>query len=421
MKLSGSALKKNQLILAIVRLSQLVIDSIVKSILIKRDTQSKNHQKKLLIIDTGAIGDFVLLTGILPYIREIYPADTWTIDIISGHQSHTIIKLLDLGILGVGSIIDLFIPIDTLAFTRNLTYRFKFQQELLKSHYDLVICPTFPRRLSDSQLLFIVSADRKIGINADYICADLSQADLAKERSIEYVTRDIFQSPNPEEDRYPNPPWISEVKKNAIVLKYLGIDREVDGIPKWTVPSIVKNKAIDLVKSYDISDHFVLICPGAFDDYRIWPSEKMAIAIDYLWTEYGLPSIICGSPAEKVISDRIQSHLKVAKPICICGKTSLIELTGLIANAKICIGMDSSPSHISIAVGTPLVSVVGGGHYQRFLPYGDSDKFRVASEKLDCFFCDWKCKFDRPICIQDISTERVILEIDILLKQYYSN
>ncbi len=416
MKLQAASFKKNKLILWIVRLSQLLTDSIVKSIGTKRAIKSVDSRKKLLIIDTGAIGDFVLLTGILPCMKEIYPADTWTIDIISGHQSHSIIKLLDLGILGASSIIDLFIPIDTLAFTRNLTYRFEFQQQLLKSHYNLVICPTFPRRLSDSQLLFIVSADRKIGVNADYICADLSQSDLVNERSLEYVTRDIFQSLKPAENHHSNPPWISEVAKNAIILKYLGIDRQVEGIPKWTIPSIVTTEATDLVKSYDIIDPFVLICPGAFDDYRIWSSKKMSMAIDYLWTEYGLSSIICGSPAEKSISDEIQSHLKVAKPICVCGKTSLIDLTGLIANAKICIAMDSSPSHISIAVGTPLVSIVGGGHYQRFLPYGDPTKFRVATEELDCFFCDWKCKFDRPICIEDISVERVILEIDTLLK-----
>jgi ADP-heptose:LPS heptosyltransferase len=416
MKLQSASLKKNRLILSIVRLSQLLTDAIVKSIITKRASNSESSHKKLLIIDTGAIGDFVILTGILSGIREIYPADIWTIDIISGHQSQQIFKLLDLGILGISSIVDLFMPIDTLAFTRNLTYRFRFQQKLLDYHYDLVICPSCPRRLSDSQLLFIVSADRKIGINAGYICADLSQADLANERSIAYVTRDIFQPPIPPENHHPNPPWISEIEKNAILLKYLRINDRVDAIPKWIVPPTVTTEAADLAKSYDITEPFALICPGAFDDYRIWPPNKMSVVIDYLWSEHRLPAMICGGLAEKYISDDIQSHLKVAKAICICGKTSLIELTGLIANANICIAMDSSASHISIAVGTPLVSVVGGGHYQRFLPYGDASKFRVATEKLDCFFCDWKCKFDRPICIQDISIEKVILEIDTLLK-----
>jgi ADP-heptose:LPS heptosyltransferase len=415
MKLQGSSLKKNILILLFVRLSQLVIDSIVRLSRVKKSGQDRQSKNKLLIIDTGAIGDFVILTGMLPGIREIYPAETWTIDIISSHQGHSIVKLLELGILGISSIVDSFIPIETLSFTRNFNYRFQFQQKLLKSHYDLVICPTFPRRLSDSQLLFIVSADRKIGINEGYICADLSQAELATERSISYVTRDIFQSPIPVENHSSNPPWISEIEKNAMLLKYLGISDRVDAIPKWIVPSILKTEATDFIKSYDLTEPFALICPGAFDDYRIWPPDKMSVVVDYLWSEYRLPVVICGGLAEKSISDEIQSHLKVAKAICICGKTSLIELTGLIANAKICIAMDSSPSHIAIAVGTPLISVVGGGHYQRFLPYGDPSKFRVAIEELDCFFCDWKCKFDRPICIEDIPIERVVLEINTLL------
>jgi ADP-heptose:LPS heptosyltransferase len=420
MKSPSSSLKKNLLILAIVRLSQLLTDSIVKLTVPRKDTRTENHKKKLLILDTGAIGDFVILTGTIPEIREIYPAEIWDIDIISSHQCHTIIKLLDLGILGAASTVNKFIPIETLAFTRNLTYRFKFQQELLKSHYDLAICPVAPRRLSDSQLLFIVSADRKIGINSEYICADLSQADLVAERSIKYVTRDIFDVLNRGNgsNQYSqlNPPWISEVEKNSIFLKYLGMDGGADGIPKWTIPSEVIAESAALAKSYGITEPFALICPGALDDYRIWPPEKMSVAIDYLWSEYHLPALICGGVAEKSISEEIRSHLKIAKPICICGQTSLIDLTGLIANAKICIAMDSSPSHISIAVGTPLVSIVGGGHYQRFLPYGDPGKFKVATEELECFFCDWKCKFDRPICIEDISPSKVLLEIDSLLK-----
>ncbi len=416
MKLQGSSLKKNRLILYIVRLGQLLTDLIVKSIWVKETIASEKSPKKLLIIDTGAIGDLVILTGILPYIREIYPSDKWTIDLIAGHQFHSIIKLLDLGILGISSIVDLFIPINTLSFTRNLAYRFNFQRKFVKSHYDLVICPTWQRRLSDSQLLFIISADRKVGINKDYICADLSQFDLASERSIEYVTKDIFQSPTSAEDHHLNSPWISEVEKNVMILKYLGISCKIDGIPNWSVPSILTDEGMDMIKSYGINEPFVLICPGAFDNYRIWPPNKMSIVIDYLWSEYHLPVVICGSLAEKAISDEIQLHLKVAKAICICGQTNLMELIGLIANAKICIAMDSSPSHISIAVGTPLVSIVGGGHYQRFLPYGDSERFRVATEELDCFYCDWKCKFDRYICIEDISIERVTAEIDTLLK-----
>ncbi len=421
MKLASSSLKKNLLILTIARLSQLLVDSIVKLIIRKKSNRDKNLKKKLSIVDTGAIGDFVILTGMLPGLREIYPAQSWEIDLISSHQSQGIVKLLDLNILDTPSTYDSFIPIDTLAFTRNLIYRFRFQQQLIESHYDLVICPTFPRRLSDSQLLFIISSDRKIGIEKGYTCTDLSQLDLARERSIEYVTRDIFPSIElgepPEKSARIAPPWISEVQKNAIILKYLGRSCKNEIVPKWSLPQTVAAESSALAKAYSISQPFALICPGAFDAYRVWSADKMSIVVDYLWTKYHLQAVICGSLAEKSRSDEIQSHLKVAKPICICGKTSLIELTGLIAAAKICIAMDSSPSHISIALGTPLVSVVGGGHYHRFLPYDDRDKFRVATEELDCFFCDWKCKFDRPICIENIPVQTVIFEIDSLLKK----
>jgi ADP-heptose:LPS heptosyltransferase len=77
--------------------------------------------------------------------------------------------------------------------------------------------------------------------------------------------------------------------------------------------------------------------------------------------------------------------------------------------------MDSSPAHLAVAVNTPTVCVIGGGHYKRFFPYGDPKLFRAATEELDCFYCDWKCKFGTPFCVQDIPVSTAIREIDELM------
>lgn len=77
--------------------------------------------------------------------------------------------------------------------------------------------------------------------------------------------------------------------------------------------------------------------------------------------------------------------------------------------------MDSSPAHLAVAVNTPTVCVIGGGHYKRFFPYGDPKLFRAATEELDCFYCDWKCKFDTPLCVKDISVSTVVREIGELM------
>ena len=86
------------------------------------------------------------------------------------------------------------------------------------------------------------------------------------------------------------------------------------------------------------------------------------------------------------------------------------------SSAKVCITMDSGPAHIAIAVNAPLICIIGGGHYKRFSPYGDPSRFRAATEELDCFYCNWNCKYGTPFCVKDISIETVIKEIDSLLK-----
>jgi hypothetical protein len=38
-----------------------------------------------------------------------------------------------------------------------------------------------------------------------------------------------------------------------------------------------------------------------------------------------------------------------------------------------------------------------------------------ATEELDCFYCDWMCKFNKPICVDDITVKTVTKEIDELM------
>ena len=48
------------------------------------------------------------------------------------------------------------------------------------------------------------------------------------------------------------------------------------------------------------------------------------------------------------------------------GKTTLTGLVSIISRARLLIGNESGPIHLAAALGTPCVSVVGGGHFGRF-------------------------------------------------------
>jgi ADP-heptose:LPS heptosyltransferase len=378
------------------------IDSLVRLTNSDQKASQTTFKKQLLIIRFDAIGDFVLFTGILPAIRELYPNQEWEITILASKECKSLAEFVRSGVISFEPIFDSFIPIDRLAFSRNLIYRFKFQKFLQSFSYDTVLHPVFSRYAQGDQLVFISNANEKIGIDGD--CVNITWQ--RKQKNNSNYTKLI-----PSESG-----WLLEITRNVSFIKGLGIDKLIDGIPRWKMPSTIVDESMKLATSHGIGTPFAVVCPGASATCRIWPAQKISSVIDYLWNEYRMPVLICGTQADKIISVKIQKNLKGAKVACLCGSTNLAQLSALISSAKLCVSMDSSPAHLAVAVNTPVVCVIGGGFYKRFFPYGNPKLFRAATEELDCFYCDWKCKFSTPFCVRDISVSTVIKEVDFLIK-----
>ena len=384
-------------------LARKLIDFLVR-ITTNKPTFELSQKKKLLIVKTDAIGDFVIFTGILPFFRELYPSQEWEITLLGSQEYRTIAEFVKSAIISPKSVFDKFISIDRLAFSRNLIYRFQFQKKLLQNlYYDVIIYPAYSRARDGDQLVDIINSSEKIGVDGD--CNNIPLSVKQKNNQTIY-TKTIKLKEG----------WLSEVERNVDFIKELGINQSIDGVPRWQISSEIVETSINLIKSKGIEGDFAVICPGAFFDYRVWSPEKVASVIDYLWCKHKLAILICGSPKDKIISLEIQKNLKSANVICLCGETNLIQLSAIMSSAKVCITMDSGPAHIAIAVNAPLICIIGGGHYKRFSPYGDPSRFRAATEELDCFYCNWNCKYGTPFCVKDISIETVIKEIDSLLK-----
>ena len=66
-------------------------------------------KKKLLIVRTDLIGDFVIFTGILPYFREIYPSSDWEITLLGSKECRTIAEFVQSDIISSESVFDKFI------------------------------------------------------------------------------------------------------------------------------------------------------------------------------------------------------------------------------------------------------------------------------------------------------------------------
>jgi ADP-heptose:LPS heptosyltransferase len=142
--------------------------------------------------------------------------------------------------------------------------------------------------------------------------------------------------------------------------------------------------------------------------------------IDKICAHTGWTAALCGSRAEYQLCAGIGA-LTSRRVINLAGKSSLSELVEIIRMAELLVGNETSAIHISSAVGTPSICLLGGGHFGRFVPYefddGQSGVAPVpAFHKMDCFGCNWQCTQryapgDAVPCIAGIEVEQVLAKV----------
>ena len=164
-------------------------------------------------------------------------------------------------------------------------------------------------------------------------------------------------------------------------------------------------------------------------DGREWPPQFFADLCQKIFKQTNLMGIICGTNREHPIAEIIL-NLSGIPLENFCGKTTLIELAGILKQSLLTISNDTGLIYISSAVGTPSICILGGGHFGRFLPFpnlSDQKKnINVVFNKMSCFGCNWKCIYtinegDSAPCIANISVDDVWSKVNTILQKDLSS
>jgi 3-deoxy-D-manno-octulosonic-acid transferase len=105
-----------------INFARLIVDTgiVLFRSLIPINDHGLNSKKKLLIIKAGAIGDMVILSGILPSIRKVYSENEWEITLLAASGVQQLANSLKKDILGEKLAFDSFIPINERKFSFDL-------------------------------------------------------------------------------------------------------------------------------------------------------------------------------------------------------------------------------------------------------------------------------------------------------------
>lgn len=180
-------------------------------------------------------------------------------------------------------------------------------------------------------------------------------------------------------------------------------------------------EATDLLPS-GIPNAYALMNVGASQVYKRWPIEKFIALAKKIHVELGLVSLFIGGPSEKDLQGSFEAYPFIIDLVMKTGSFDVVR--NIIVNAKFVVSNDTFASHYSAVLGVPVVSIAGGGHFGRFLPYPKDaypmfSNLRTICRQLPCFNCGWACTrlsdmdSDSFPCISEIGVEEVFAALEL--------
>lgn len=134
---------------------------------------------------------------------------------------------------------------------------------------------------------------------------------------------------------------------------------------------------IDLPKV--LGEKYVVINPNAQDKLRNWHAQNYSRVIQYLVNKYKMKVVLVGAKSEKEVCDNLN---RLTEGLCelVVGAT-FKDLLGIINDAALFIGNDSSCFHMAVSLQTKAICLSGGVSWHRFVNYPVSDLYRIVIDE----------------------------------------
>jgi lipopolysaccharide heptosyltransferase I len=110
----------------------------------------------------------------------------------------------------------------------------------------------------------------------------------------------------------------------------------------------------------------VVFAPCSRHEAKNWPTDRFA----ELGQKLNAHIVIVGTSEDALACKSIERALPRGRITNLCGKTSLLELGGVLQKSDLVITVDSGPMHMASASGTPCLAIFGPTDPVRVGPYG---------------------------------------------------
>lgn len=171
---------------------------------------------------------------------------------------------------------------------------------------------------------------------------------------------------------------LTQVNASHVVEHYLQILRPL-GIESPDVEFKVPEQSVDgefaeqtLAQLSLAGGRFAILNPGAGWPSKLWPAERYGELARHLLQTHGVQSLaVWGDSDERLLAHAIEKHSSGAA--ITAPHTTMPQLAAITRRASLFVGSDTGPMHLSVAVGTPTISLHGTSRAEWCGAYGPSN------------------------------------------------
>jgi heptosyltransferase III len=272
----------------------------------------------ILLIQLKRIGDLILTTPAIAALREKFPDANLTL-VVSPQCAELLPAIPDID-------------------NRLLSSSARTWVEVARSNFDY--CIDFTRNDRSAFLVFLSRAQKRVVSFRIKVRSKIRTR--VYNEFVEHRMRDMHT-----------------VDYHLALLEPLGVSNASPAI-HLDLPAAAKAKANELRKNYKIDKQFMILHPGSARAEKFWEPQRWAEVIDHAGQNSDIDLVLTGgtSPLEQGHLAEIKSKLRQSV-IDLSGKTDLLTLAALIAQARLLVTVDSAPMHLAAATRTPQVILFG--------------------------------------------------------------
>ncbi len=342
----------------------------------------ERRYRRILVARSDRIGDVLISTPVLKALRDHYPSSFIAMMVAASNRE----------LVEGNPYLDQVILLDKDAKHRGLWGTLALSRLIRRSRFDVAVIlhPTARVHL----ICFLAGIRERIGYDR--------KAPFLLTQAIPHRKQEGLKH---------------EMEYNADLLRPLGI---VELPRQLTLPAnpAADRKVDELLRQKGVGgrDLLVALSPTSSGPPRNWPVAKFAALADRLSLIPGVKVCVVAHADHRPVT-RQMIELATAPVMDLTGAFTLSELGGFFKRCRLVISNISGPAHLSVAVGTPVISVFGGNQPglspTRWRPLGPRDV--AVHHKTDCPVCHAHNCARGFACLEAITVEEVLGHAERLL------